>query len=91
MFCHRNAVSIQSEFVAFLEDDQQTQKLRDSLMRYGHPRFRKVFTMARGVPYGDSAEFRKAVQNADLPKLARLVKIVGMLLQSKVYLFWRKP
>jgi hypothetical protein len=24
-----------------------------------------------------------------MPKLARLVKIVGMLLQTKVYLFWR--
>jgi hypothetical protein len=31
------------------------------------------------------------IENADSEKLARLIKIVGMLLQTKVYLFWGKP
>jgi hypothetical protein len=31
---------------------------------------------------------RHGFSEADVPKLARLVKIVGMLLQTKIYLLW---
>jgi len=64
--------------------------LRKSLSRCGHPRFRKEFALSRHVPYGNSGEFKKAVGRADIPKIAKLIKIVGMLLQAKTYLFWRK-
>lgn len=33
----------------------------------------------------------EGVKNADLTRMAKLIKIVGMPLQSKVYLFWRNP
>jgi len=63
--------------------------LRGCLQRCGHPRFRKEFAQSRHVPYGNSAEFKKAIGEADISKLARLLRIVGMLLQTKVYLFWK--
>ena len=68
----------------------QLDLLRGYLQRCGHPRFRKEFAVSRHVPYGNSVEFKKCISEADVPKLARLVKIVGMLLQTKVYLFWSK-
>jgi len=68
----------------------QLELLRGYLQRCGHPRFRKEFAVSRHVPYGNSAEFKKCIKDADIPKLARLVKIIGMLLQTKVYLFWSK-
>jgi hypothetical protein len=48
------------------------------------------FASSRHVPYGDSAEFRRCIIEADMPKLVRLVRIVGMLMQTKVYLFWSR-
>jgi GNAT superfamily N-acetyltransferase len=76
--------------LARLTDDQIV-ILRGSLQRSGHPRFRKEFAISRHVPYGKTAEFKKCIAEADLPKLGRLLKIVGMLLQTKVYLFWKSP
>jgi hypothetical protein len=34
--------------------------------------------------------YRRQIQEAGLEKLAVLIRICGFLLQSKVYLFWRK-
>jgi hypothetical protein len=69
---------------------EQLELLRGCFQRCGHPRFRKEFAVSRHVPYGDSEEIKKSISYADIPKLARLIKIVGMLLQTKVYLFWEK-
>lgn len=44
----------------------------------------------RRMPHGTAAAYSEGVKNASLERMARLVKIVGMLLQTKVYLFWRK-
>jgi len=52
-----------------------------------HPRLRKEFTPHQ--PYGRQADYVEGVKNADLTKMAKLIRIVGVLLQSKVYLFWR--
>ena len=70
--------------------DEQVEFLRVCLQRCGHPRFRKEFAISRHVPYGNSSEFERCVGDADASKLFRLLKIVGMLLQTKVYLFWRE-
>jgi hypothetical protein len=71
-------------------NNEQLSLLRGCLQRCGHPRFRKEFAASRHVPYVNLAEFKKAIDNAESPKLTRLIKIVGMLLQSKVYLFWTR-
>ena len=39
-------------------------------------------------PYGKVRLFKEKVDKADFEKLAKLIKIVGLLLQTKVYLFW---
>jgi len=38
-----------------------------------------------------AAVYAESVRNANMKRVNRLVKITGMLLQTKVYLFWRKP
>jgi len=41
-------------------------------------------------PYGKKEKYKAGVEKANLEKLTKLIKICGMLLQSKVYLFWKK-
>jgi len=65
---------------------EQLAMLKDAFIKNAHPRLRKVFSPHQ--PYGTKADYVKGVKNADLTKMAKLIKIVGMLLQSKVYLFW---
>jgi hypothetical protein len=65
--------------------------LKTAFIKNCHPRFRKEFASCRHVPYGKTRDYAVGVENADLEKLTKLVKIVGMLLQTKIYLFWGKP
>jgi hypothetical protein len=53
--------------------------------------FKKEFAVSRHQPYGKTSDYVECIQNADVSKIAKLVKLVGMLLQTKVYLFWKKP
>jgi hypothetical protein len=53
--------------------------------------FKKEFAVSRYQPFGKTSDYVKSIQNADVSKIAKLVKLVGMLLQTKVYLFWKKP
>ena len=64
-------------------------KLKETFLRSNHPRFKREFAVSRHQPFGKTSDYFKSVQDADLPKIAKLLKIVGMLLQTKVYLFWR--
>jgi len=48
---------------------------------------KKVFVPHQ--PYGRKADYVEGVENADLMRMAKLIRIVDLLLQSKVYLFWR--
>jgi len=52
------------------------------------PRFMKYFFPHQ--PYGKFEKYKAGVEKADLKKLAKLIKICGMLRQTKVYLFWKK-
>lgn len=42
------------------------------------------------VPFGTKEAYIKEIIAADLNKLASLIKICGFLMQTKVYLFWKK-
>jgi hypothetical protein len=53
-----------------------------------HPRFKKEFASGRHQPFGNSFDYIISIEKADIEKIAKLIKIVGMLLQTKVYLFW---
>jgi len=65
--------------------------LKEVFIKNKHPRFKKEFAVSRHQPFGKTSDYIKGIENADSEKLARLIKIVGMLLQTKVYLFWCKP
>jgi hypothetical protein len=65
--------------------------LKDVFVENSHPRFRKEFAVSRHKPFGKTSEYEKCIEKADSAIIAKLIKIVGMLLQTKVYLFWRKP
>ena len=69
----------------------QLSKVREAFVKNSHPRFKKEFAISRHQPFGTTSDYIKGIENAGSEKLARLIKIVGMLLQTKVYLFWGKP
>jgi len=62
-------------------------RLRQAFIQHNHQRFRKEFSPHQ--PYGKIETYKAGVEEADLEKLAKLIKICGMLLQTKVYLFWK--
>ncbi|MGD0072122.1 MAG: ABC transporter ATP-binding protein [Candidatus Bathyarchaeia archaeon] len=70
---------------------EQVAELKEAFVRNGHQRFRKEFAAMRHVPYGTTKLYRAGIESADLDKLAKLIRIVGVLLQTKVYLFWENP
>jgi ABC-type lipoprotein export system ATPase subunit/GNAT superfamily N-acetyltransferase len=55
-----------------------------------HPRFREPLGADRYGRGSAVAVFRERLEKAGLEQLAKLIKIVGVLLQTKVYLFWSK-
>ena len=65
---------------------EDLQKVREAFKENVHPRFMKEFFYHK--PYGKAKPFKEKVDKTDLEKLAKLTKIVGLLLQIKVYLFW---
>jgi hypothetical protein len=69
----------------------QINKLKEVFVKNDHQRFRKEFAALRHVPYGTTKAYREGIETADLEKLAKLIRIVGVLLQTKVYLFWSRP
>jgi hypothetical protein len=62
-------------------------RLKESFIKSKHPRFKKEFASGRHQPFGKTSDYVKGIENADSAKLGKLIKIVGMLFQTKVYLF----
>jgi len=68
---------------------EQLARVKQVLAKNDNPRLRKELG-DRHKPFGNSAAYVAAVQSADSVKLAKIIRVVGMLLQTKVYLFWQK-
>ena len=68
-------------------NSQQIHMLKAAFAKNKHLRFRQE--LASGQPFGKAFDYVKNVQNADSSKIAKLIKIFSILLQEKVYLFWR--
>jgi hypothetical protein len=66
-------------------------ELKELFIECKHPRFKKAFAVSRHQPFGKTSDYVRSIKNADTAKVAKLVRIVGMLLQTKVYLFWSMP
>jgi GNAT superfamily N-acetyltransferase len=60
--------------------------VRKTFTQNAHPRFLKEFS---SQPYGKHEMYKQKIQTATLEKLAKLININAMLLQTKVYLFWK--
>ncbi len=64
----------------------QLDRVKEAFIRNRQPRFMKQFFSS--LPYGRHKLFKDKIREASLETLARLTKICGLLLQTKVYLFW---
>ena len=71
-------------------DTQQLLSVREVLLKNPQPRLKKEVTSSRHMPYGITADYVKYVEAADSEKIAKLIKTVALLLQTKVYLFWSR-
>jgi hypothetical protein len=68
----------------------EVEKLKELFAENKHPRFKKEFAVSRHQPFGKASDYVKCVENADSFKVAKLLRLAGMLLQTKIYLFWNK-
>jgi len=69
-------------------NEEQIRELKTAFMVNKHPRFKKEVANNRN-PYGETSDYLAYVQTADSLKIGRLIKILAMLSQTKVYLFWK--
>jgi len=69
-------------------DDGDILKIREVFIKQRHTRFMKSFSYH--LPFGTKDAYVKEIAAADLNKLAKLVRICGFLMQTKVYLLWKK-
>jgi len=67
---------------------EEIEKIKDAFIENKHPRFKKEFAVSRHQPFGKTSDYVKCIEDAAFVKMAKLVKLVGLLLQTKVYLFW---
>jgi hypothetical protein len=63
-------------------------RIREAFAKHRHTRFMKSFSYH--LPFGTRDAYVRETMAADLDKLANLMKICGFLMQTKVYLFWRR-
>jgi hypothetical protein len=68
----------------------ELRRLRDVFAGNCHPRLMKEISVNRHKAFGSKADYIASLEVADLVKLASLVRVVGLLLQVKAYLFWQK-
>jgi hypothetical protein len=71
-------------------DTQQLLSVREVFVKNAHPRLKKEVAYSRHQPYGKTADYVRFVEAADSEKLVKMIKTVGLMLQTKVYLFWTK-
>ena len=69
-------------------DEESIDVIKQEFIRNKHTRFLKSFSYH--LPFGTKEAYEHAILSASLDKLAGLVRICGFLMQTKVYLFWRK-
>ena len=62
-------------------------RIREAFIQNHTPRFMKYFFPHK--PYGKQKLFNEKLMKASLERLAHLIKVCGLLLQTKVYLFWK--
>jgi ABC-type ATPase with predicted acetyltransferase domain len=64
--------------------------LKNTLSKSNHPRLKKEFASARHTPFGKTSDYICYVKTANSRKICKLMRVLAMLLQTKVYLFWSR-
>jgi hypothetical protein len=65
----------------------QMEECKAILAKVKNHRLRRTFA---NKPYINNKTFKSAIENANLPKLAKALHVLSVLLQRKVYLFWTR-
>jgi ABC-type lipoprotein export system ATPase subunit len=68
----------------------QIAKVRALFLQHGHSMLREALGAVRHQRSEKVKDYKKELKKADKEKIARLIKITGILLQTKIYLFWSK-
>lgn len=69
---------------------KQLAQLKETFIKNDHPRLRKEIAVDRHKAFGKKQHYIEGIEKADLQRIAKMVKVVGILLQVKAYLFWSK-
>jgi hypothetical protein len=67
---------------------KEIQIIKEAFIKHCHARFMKYFFCH--IPFGRKEVYAKEVMKAGAERLARLIKVCGFLMQTKVYLFWKR-
>lgn len=65
----------------------QLQKIKEILRAIKHPRLRRTFISKKLFP--DNQTYKQAVEKASIKKLAKALRVLSILTQTKIYLFWK--
>jgi hypothetical protein len=69
---------------------RKLRQLRDVFAKNHLSRLMKEISVNRHKAFATRAEYIAGLETADMVKLASLIRVVGLLLQVKAYLFWQK-
>jgi ABC-type lipoprotein export system ATPase subunit len=69
-------------------NEEQITQLKTAFAASKHPRFKREVASNRHDPYGKTSDYITYIKGADSTKIAKLINILAILLQTKVYLFW---
>jgi GNAT superfamily N-acetyltransferase len=61
--------------------------VRQAFIKHCHTRFMKYF--CPHLVFGHKKDYVEEIKKVSLERLARLIKVCGFLMQTKVYLFWK--
>jgi len=67
---------------------EDVEKIKQAFVENCHPRFVKCF--GGRLAFGNREAYAEEVRRAGVEKLVKLIKVCGVLMQTKVYLFWDK-
>ena len=63
--------------------------VRKALAKVANPRLWRTLVPTKQYPRKDA--YQKTLWKIDKEKFAKMLRILSILIQSKVYLFWKKP
>jgi len=69
-------------------NNKQMATIKEAFIKHNHARFMKHFFPHQ--PFGNKKTYTKELSEANVERLTQLTKVCSFLLQTKVYLFWKR-